>query len=239
MPSIEPIGTITTPFKQKFAIPRQPNLANAKGVIQFYDAYANPHAFTGIEQYSHLWVMFHFHATAHRGWKPAVKAPRLGGNAKLGVFASRSTHRPNNIGLSVVKNGGVTVRQGKAVLTVFGVDLLDGTPIVDIKPYVAYADSLPHATDNLDTYGSIPQRPVIFSDTAQEQCAKRQAQLPDLVDLIRAVLSQDPRPAYRHGQINDDKIYKVALYDTDISWQVKSDAIYVLDIARIDQNIGS
>lgn len=233
MPSIAPIGTIATPFKQKFAIPRQPNLAQAKGVIQFHASYANPQGFKGIEEFSHLWLLFHFHATAHRGWKPGVKAPRLGGNAKLGVFASRSTHRPNNIGLSVVKNGGIEVTDGMASLTVYGVDLLDGTPILDIKPYIRYADCLPDAQDKLDSYGTIPNRSVVFTHTAQRQCEKMQGQHPDLATLIRAVLSQDPRPAYRQSQDVDDKVYKVALYDADISWQVKNNTVYVLDITRI------
>ncbi|MBD3587270.1 tRNA (N6-threonylcarbamoyladenosine(37)-N6)-methyltransferase TrmO [Salinimonas sp. HHU 13199] len=227
---ISPIATISTPFKQKFAIPRQPNLADAKGKITLANDFDDPRSFKGLENYSHLWLLFIFHETAARGWKPAVKAPRLGGNATLGVFASRSTHRPNSIGMSVVKNRGVSQSDGHLQLHVSGVDLLDGTPIIDIKPYIRYADSIDGARDNLDAYAPIPRRPVCFCPTARDQLIPVMKKHPDAADLIEAVLHQDPRPAYRQSTENDDKIYKVKLYDFDVSWQVKNGQIEVLSL---------
>lgn len=240
MPSIsidvDSIATIHTPFKQKFAIPRQPNLADARGTIYFHGEYAQPQCFKGIENYSHLWLLFHFHETAQRGWKPAVKAPRLGGNATLGVFASRSTHRPNGIGMSVVRNGGLTIENGKAVLTVFGVDLLHETPIIDIKPYVRYADAVSHATDNLDSIGTIPRREVQFSPQAQRQLQDISIRYADAASLITTILAQDPRPAYKQHRDDDDKEYRVELYDFDACWQVRGGVVTVLSISRIAAN---
>ncbi len=227
---ISPIATISTPFKQKFAIPRQPNLADAKGQITLASDYNDPRAFKGLENYSHLWLLFIFHETAARGWKPAVKAPRLGGNTTLGVYASRSTHRPNAIGMSVVKNNGVCDNNGQLQLHVSGVDLLDGTPIVDIKPYIRYADSIDSAQDNLENYASIPSRPVHFSVEAHNQLPPITKRYADAAALIVAVLRQDPRPAYRQSNENDDKVYKVKLYDFDVSWQVKNGQIEVLSL---------
>ena len=120
--SLEAIATVATPFKQKFAIPRQPNLANAEGVITFEEGFTDINLLKGIENYSHLWLLFIFHQNIERGWKNTVKAPRLGGNATMGVLASRSTHRPNGIGMSVVKNKGVVSSNGKTQLVVEGVD---------------------------------------------------------------------------------------------------------------------
>ena len=157
--SLEAIATVATPFKQKFAIPRQPNLANAEGVITFKEGFNDINLLKGIENYSHLWLLFIFHQNIERGWKNTVKAPRLGGNATMGVLASRSTHRPNGIGMSVVKNKGVVSSNGQTQLVVEGVDLVDGTPLVDIKPYIAYADSVPSASDNLDDINPIPKPP--------------------------------------------------------------------------------
>ncbi len=224
---ISPIGTIETPFRQKFAIPRQPNLADARGTITFADEFADPRAFEGIDSYSHLWLLFYFHETAHRGWKPAVKAPRLGGNATTGVFATRSTHRPNSIGMSVVKNNGLKVVDGKATLSVSGVDLVSGTPVLDIKPYIAYADAVTTATDSITAVAPIPALAVIFSEAAQQRSRQLKNTFPDLTALIRAVLAQDPRPAYKQKLVTDPKTYKVMLYNFDISWRVTADGVLV------------
>lgn len=224
--SFSAVGTITTPFKQKFAIPRQPNLARAKGQIHLHPDYADPQVFKGIEGFSHLWLLFVFHQTMERGWKPAIKAPRLGGNATLGVFASRSTHRPNPVGMSVVENHGVEIINGQPVLNVCGVDLLCDTPIIDIKPYIRYADSI-EASDNLERYAPIPHRPVSFSEQGLSQLHQHRQRHPDLAALITAVLQQDPRPAYRHKNPDDEKVYQVLLYDLDIAWQVRESAIIV------------
>jgi len=231
--SLAPIGTISTPFRQKFAIPRQPNLANARGQIILDAHFDDPLVFKGLAVFSHVWVLFLFHENKDKGWKSAVKAPRLGGNSTLGVFASRSTHRPNSIGMSAVKNLGFEQINKRLVLQVEGVDLLNGTPIIDIKPYLPYADALPHATDNLNAlhhYQPIPEKNVVISKDAQGPLEKAAQQHPDLPTLLTAVLSQDPRPAYRHKLNTDDKTYHTALYEFDISFTVQDGVVHVLTI---------
>ncbi|MCW8107336.1 tRNA (N6-threonylcarbamoyladenosine(37)-N6)-methyltransferase TrmO [Alteromonas ponticola] len=231
--NITPIGEIQTPFKQKFAIPRQPNLANALGVITFADEFFHPDMLRGIEQFSHLWLVFIFHQTLQRGFKPLVKAPRLGGNAKTGVLASRSSHRPNGLGLSVVKNDGINDINGKTVLQVRGVDLLHLTPIVDIKPYLPYADRVEDTNDNLIRSDHIPMREVHLSKNADKVLRMVSPQYPDLHCLIIDVLRQDPRPAYKHVEDNDEKLYKVQLYEFDVCWKVANGNIVVTDIIAL------
>lgn len=225
--SLSPVGIMRTPFKQKFAIPRQPNLAGASGRLEFSADFTDPACLKGIEGYSHLWVLFLFHETLPRGWQNTVRAPRLGGNATLGVFATRSTHRPNGIGMSVVKNEGIISENGRLILHVKGVDLLDGTPVVDIKPYLPYADSIADATDPLTGYAPIPSREVRWhpdTATARQELAGR---FSDAITLTETILAQDPRPAYRQSDENDPKVYKVALYDVDISWQVSQGVVII------------
>lgn len=231
--TLSPIGTIATPYRQKFAIPRQPNLVDAKGVITMHETVSAPAVFKGIEHFSHLWLLFLFHQTAARGWKPAVKAPRLGGNATLGVFASRSTHRPNALGMSVVRNLGWQQTGKTLSLTVGGVDLLDGTPIVDIKPYIPYADHQQEATDTLTDGHPTSERPVTFSHTADKQVAAAAQRHAGLRELICGILAQDPRPAYRQKLEQDEREYHVALYDLDVHWRVSDGAVEVLRLTPL------
>ena len=231
--SLQSIATIATPFKQKFAIPRQPNLANAQGVITFEEGFNDINMLKGIENYSHLWLLFIFHQNIERGWKNTVKAPRLGGNATIGVLASRSTHRPNGIGMSVVKNKGVVSSNGQTQLVVEGVDLVDGTPLVDIKPYIAYADSVPSASDNLDDICPIPNRNVSFADRLKPMLAEIEKEHRDFSALVIAVLSQDPRPAYKQKLDNDDKTYRVTLYDIDVGFQITDAVVKVTELVHL------
>jgi len=235
--TIHPIGYIETPFKQKFGIPRQPNLANAKGVIELVADITDPNVFKGLEGYSHVWLLFQFHATVKAGWQATVKAPRLGGNAKLGVFASRSTHRPNGLGMSVVKQETFYQKQGKLFLEVSGVDLLDNTPIVDIKPYIPYADALYESVTPFDDeHGSAKPASayeVVFTRISEAQLAEFSLQHPDLPALITAVLAQDPRPAYKKKKSSDDKRYACQLYSYDVAWRVDGQIITVEDIALV------
>ncbi|MDO6566231.1 tRNA (N6-threonylcarbamoyladenosine(37)-N6)-methyltransferase TrmO [Alteromonas sp. 1_MG-2023] len=227
------IGHIQTPFKQKFAIPRQPNLAKAKGQIVLAPDFDDPRVFKGLEVFSHVWLLFLFHENLDKGWKPSVKAPRLGGNATLGVFASRSTHRPNGIGMSAVKNLGSETVDGKLTLNVEGVDLLDGTPIIDIKPYLPYADALPHASDSmaeLTHAAPIPNLDVTINPLVQDLLQEAAAQHPDLPTLLTAVLAQDPRPAYRHKLLSDEKTYHTTLYNYDFAFTVKNGVVDVVGI---------
>jgi tRNA-Thr(GGU) m(6)t(6)A37 methyltransferase TsaA len=228
--AFSPIATITTPFKQKFAIPRQPGLANAKGTISFLPGFDDINMLEGIDGFSHLWLLFIFHQTQARGWKSKVKAPRLGGNASTGVLATRSTHRPNSVGMSVVLNKGVVKHGDSYALNVEGVDLVDGTPIIDIKPYLPYADAISGATDKLSLYHPIPQRTVQFDSVLSATLEELEKQHGDFKSLATSVLSQDPRPAYKHQCDNDPKTYKVALYNVDLSFIVLGGCVRVTQI---------
>jgi tRNA-Thr(GGU) m(6)t(6)A37 methyltransferase TsaA len=230
--NIQPIGKISTPYKEKFAIPRQPGLAkSAEGKITFFAEFNDPNYLRGIEQFSHLWLLFHFHQTADKGHSPLVRPPRLGGNKKLGVFATRSTFRPNNVGMSVVEFGSVDFQNNQLSLVVKGIDLLDGTPILDIKPYVPYADSVLQATGGV-AQNSPELMPVIFTEQATVQINQFGSRYPKLASLIQEVLSQDPRPAY-HKDADNKKAYGMTLYELNIQWQVVNQQNVVLAIQLI------
>ncbi|MGX9462999.1 tRNA (N6-threonylcarbamoyladenosine(37)-N6)-methyltransferase TrmO [Shewanella sp. A14] len=224
------VAICRTPYKQKFGIPRQPGLVNAIGYIEFEPAFNHLDAVRGIEQYSHLWLLFCFHENLAQGWKTTVRPPRLGGNEKLGVFATRSTFRPNGIGQSVVKLHGVEQRKGKVCLKISGMDLLDGTPIVDIKPYIPFSDAI------FDAKGGIAQEApilccVTYTDIAEKQIAQHATQnhYQGLSELIEGVLSQDPRPAYKKAK-EDLKLYQIALYDLDVFWRITPQGIEVVEL---------
>jgi len=231
-PKVIPVAYVTSPFKQKFAIPRQPNLvAAAEGRIVFEPGYDDPNMLRGLDQFSHVWLVFRFHATADRSWSATVQPPRLGGRQRLGVFASRSPYRPNALGLSVVRNLGSGAERGRLVLRVGGLDLLDGTPILDIKPYLPYADALPDATGGFTTALHTTPRSIRFSDEALAALARHAARYPGLRELITAVLGQDPRPAWR-VRTNDDKQYGMSLYEFNIKWRMEPDGVCVVTILK-------
>ncbi|WP_233070656.1 tRNA (N6-threonylcarbamoyladenosine(37)-N6)-methyltransferase TrmO [Motilimonas eburnea] len=228
--SLSEIGLVESPYRQKFGIPRQPGLAPAaKGRIKLLGEVNSPDAFKSIEQYSHLWLIFVFHETMAQGWKPLVRPPRLGGNVKAGVFATRSTFRPNPLGLSVVKNEGIEIIKRQVYLNISELDLLDGTPIVDIKPYLPFADALPHASSDFAPTPPSTQVEVHFAELAKQQLSIIEVRYPKLQVLIEQVLLQDPRPAYKRNKA-DDKVYAVSLYEFNIRWQVNHHIITVLDI---------
>jgi len=212
------IGIIHSCFKEKFGIPRQPGLAPlATAYLELLEPYNDPDALDGLEGCSHLWIQFVFHANSRRDWKPKVKPPRLGGNKSLGVFATRSPTRPAPIGLSVVKLDGIDLVAGKLCLQLSGIDLLDGTPVLDIKPYVPYVDCIPQATN---TFASAPPCfiPVEFSREMAEFCSDYQQKSGiDLLNLIGQILQQDPRPQYQ--QPEPERIYGMKLLDLDVRWQ--------------------
>jgi len=220
--NFRPIGTIKSPYKEKFAIPRQSGLVTAaKGQIILQGDANNDELIRGIEQFSHLWIIFVFHATSTQGWKPLVRPPRLGGNAKMGVLATRSTFRPNPIGMSVVKLDSINTAHNQTSLNISGLDLLNNTPVLDIKPYIPYSDALINAKAGFaQTQPSIMLK-VSFSTTAQTQLMSFQQHYPELELLISQVLTQDPRPAYKRNKL-DEKIYGMALYDLNIQWQLTS-----------------
>lgn len=212
------IGIIHSCFKEKFGIPRQPGLVSlAKAELELIAPYNDPAAIEGLENISHVWIQFVFHANEVDGWKPKVRPPRLGGNQSLGVFATRSPVRPSPIGLSVVKLDSIETKSGKVILHLSGIDLLDGTPVLDIKPYVPYVDCV-HEAENKIAAESPSLLSVQIPDVLMEFCRDYQTQhaIP-LADLIRQILQQDPKPAYQ--QVDTERIYGMKLLDLDLRWR--------------------
>lgn len=222
--SFFPIGHISSCYKQKFGIPRQPNLARINCQLVL-DKRFTEESVRGLAEFSHVWIQFVFHETESQGWKQMVRPPRLGGNQKIGVFASRSTFRPNPLGLSVVELKKVHYEGTRVTLDLCGCDCMDGTPIIDIKPYIPYADSkltalASYATKKPEKWGG-----VLFTENARLQCVAASKRLnEDLKFVIEEILSFDPRPSY-HQTVGDkhsdktDRIYSMRLYDFDLHWQ--------------------
>lgn len=224
------VGFIESPYKQKFAIPRQPGLIpEARGQLVLQPPYADDAIVRGIESFSHLWLVFVFHQTADKGWSPLVRPPRLGGNQKKGVFATRATFRPNPVGLSVVKLEGVQRRGEQLVLLLSGLDLLDGTPVLDIKPYLPYSDALPQAAGGFADAAPETMMTVSLSEQAQTFC--KHSKIPDLQIFIEKVLKQDPRPPYKK-QRDEVQSYGMTLYDLNIKWTVDGEHNHVTEIRR-------
>lgn len=220
------IGIVHSCFKEKFGIPRQPGLAPlARAEIELLPPYDDRSAFDGLEGCTHLWIQFVFHVNKHVNtraeWKPKVKPPRLGGNKSLGVFATRSPTRPAPIGLSVVRFDGIIEHEGKLLVQISGIDLLEGTPVLDIKPYVPYVDCV---LDAENTFAAAPPTPIPVEIPAEllAQCAAYQSRTgTDLAGLITQILQQDPRPQYQ--QPEPTRVYGMALLDLDVRWQYQSD----------------
>lgn len=225
--SIEPIGIVHSPYKEKFAVPRQPGLVpSARCEVILHDQANSLDAVRGIEQFSHVWLLFLFDQNLEAGWRPTVRPPRLGGNERIGVFASRATFRPNGIGMSAVKLRGVRHNNGQVIIDIAGADLVDGTPIIDIKPYIPYSDSLPEAIG-----GFAASQPatleVQFAPSALQQLVGKHADYHRAV--ISEVLAQDPRPAYKKGK-PDSKLYAVNLFDFNVQFTVTEPNITVVSI---------
>ncbi len=225
---LRPIGIIHSPFREKFGIPRQPGLLpEVKCVLELLPPYNVPEAVAGLEDYSHVWIQFLFHQSARKQWQPMVRPPRLGGNQKVGVFASRSPFRPNPIGLSVVKLERVSTDNGRVQLHLSGGDMVDGTPVLDIKPYIAYADSIPDAVSGFAPTPPEEKLQVRFSQTAEQQLASREGG-DELIALITGLLALDPRPAY--AEDDNERVYGMRLYDFDLRWRVQDGCVEVLEL---------
>lgn len=197
------IGYHHSPLTQKFGIPRQPNLVQVSSHIEFVPPYDNVAAFEGIENYSHLWIIWQFHHNRPQAnFRPQVRPPRFGGNAKMGVFATRSMYRPSPLGLSVVRLERLEVINHKVRLYIIGADMADGTPIFDIKPYLAFSDSI---TDAISQQIDTPSMRKTAIDTKAKQVFDgliRQGVLEDAdVRIIQGLIAQDPRPAYRQDEV--------------------------------------
>jgi len=231
--SLSPIGTIHSPFKEKFGIPRQPLLVpEAKATLELLIPYNSVDVVAGLEGFSHIWLTFIFHQTMRDRWQPRVRPPRLGGNRRVGVFASRSPFRPNPIGLSVVALDGISTENGKVELLLSGVDLLDGTPVLDIKPYLPYVDSIPEAKSGYASEPPQASKSVLFSKKAETQLRQR-SDGAELQRLIMKLLECDPRPAYKN-EPQPDRIYGMRLYDFDLKWRVMGDEVEVVELASVE-----
>lgn len=186
----------------------------------------------GLEAYSHIWIHFLFHETMVEGWRPTVRPPWLGGQKRVGVFASRSPHRPNFIGLSVVRLTGISVEKDGIFLEISGLDLVDKTPVVDIKPYLPYSDSLPEATSGFIPAPHAENREVIFTEAAADACATyeqrtgRQLRL-----LITETLTQDPRPA---SQRRHTRQFGIRFWDVNVRFEGQGQRFLVLSIVAVD-----
>ncbi len=224
--NIQVIARMKSDFPSKFGIPRQSGLIEElRSTVVFEPEFRNTDALRGIEDFSHLWLIWQFSEAVRTGWSPTVRPPRLGGNARMGVFATRSPFRPNNLGLSSVRLLGVenTAEYG-TVLHVGGADLMDGTPIFDIKPYIPYGDCHPEATGGFtDTAGDFLLQ-VDFPAALLEKLppGKREAAM--------GVLSHDPRPSY---QKDPDRIYGLSFAGCDIRFQVQEKQLTVLAVEVI------
>lgn len=213
MHSVAPVGYLRSCFREKFAIPRQPQLAPAaRGVLELLPPFNSGEAVAGLEQVSHVWLLFLFHQALEDKPRLKVRPPRLGGNQSIGVFASRATHRPNGIGQSVVRLD--KVEAGRLYLS--GIDLLDGTPILDIKPYVPYADCITGAHNGIAETAP-PTIDVEWQPAALEQARLHAQRLDEpLVELVEQCLAQDPRPAYQVPE--SSRRYGCRLWDLDVRW---------------------
>ena len=268
------VGYHRAPLSQKFGAPRQPNLVALTSVIEMLAPYDTPAAFVGLEAFSHIWISWQFHhnyikkdnsanknadTTKTTGFRPQVRPPRLGGNQKIGVFASRSMYRPSALGLSVVKLERVEVIQGRAFLIISGADMIDGTPIIDIKPYVAYSDALVEAES-----GFAPTAPTLLAVTMTEPAYEQFVALANTgqlinnekainieqdtvttlmhqmqsqlllsdIDIIKALIAQDPRPAYRRTQINMP--FTMRYKSVDVSFQlIAGDELQITAVVEV------
>ena len=224
--NIQVIARMHSDFATKFGIPRQSGLVEElRSTIVFEPEFRNPDALRGIEDFSHLWIIWQFSEAVRTGWSPTVRPPRLGGNTRMGVFATRSPFRPNNLGLSSVRLLGVehTEKYG-TVLHVGGADLMDGTPIFDIKPYIPYGDSHPEATGSFtDTAGDF----LLNVEFPEQLLCKLPA---DKRDAAIGVLSHDPRPSY---QRKPDRIYGLTFAGFDIRFKVNDHTLTVEEVHKI------
>lgn len=231
---MEPIATVSSPYKEKFGIPRQPGLANSLvSTIKFLPDFSSPDIIRGLEGCSHIWLIFIFSECIDKGWTPTVRPPRLGGNKRLGVFATRSPYRPNPVGLSPVKLLSAKTHNGCIELSISGADLLDGTPILDIKPYLAYSDIITTATFDIADKIDLLQQEVFFSNQAIKVLSEVENRLQQPIkEQIIEVLKCDPRPAYKKNDV--EKSYGIKLHDLNIRFRI-SDLQILIDTITCEE----
>lgn len=224
------IGHIHTDFPSKFGIPRQSGLVpQLKGTITFEPEFRNLQAFKGLEEFSHIWLLWKFSRSEKEHWSATVKPPRLGGKKRMGVFATRSPYRPNDIGLSSVKLEKVCYEPDKGpILYVSGADLMDGTPIYDIKPYIAYSDCHPDAKSG---FADLVRGNVLLVDFPKELLElypeeKREA--------VIGILAQDPRPAY---DTDETRLYGVEFAGFDVRFTVRGNQLQVKELVKLNEKL--
>lgn len=222
---IKPIAFIKTDFKEKFGIPRQSGIIeNICGEIVFEKQFRHPDALRGIEEYSHLWLIFDFTQNHRTQFSPTVRPPRLGGNTRVGVFATRSPFRPNNLGLSCVKLEGIKHDETQGdILIVSGVDLLDNTPIYDIKPYIPYCDCKPQAKGSFSDEFKDYKIDVLYDENVFLDVEK------SVKENIINIISQNPKPAYKQ----DKKEYKFLFSDYEITFEITGEKAVILKIENV------
>jgi tRNA-Thr(GGU) m(6)t(6)A37 methyltransferase TsaA len=226
---IEPIAYIKTDFKEKFGIPRQSSLAsNTVGKITFKKEFRNSDALKGLEGFSHLWLIWEFSANSNKsdGWSPLVRPPRLGGNTYMGVFATRSPFRPNSLGLSCVKIHSIDFDSPDGpFIYVMGADMMDGTPIYDIKPYIKYADSHPDAL-----CGYADEIPKNTLEVKLSEKIKETFKDADFINTLTEVLQLDPRPSYHN---DPNRIYGMLYGNYNVKFTVKEDILEIIEIQLV------
>ena len=218
---IKPIAKIQNGFPEKFGIPRQSGLVPTMGKIIFEEEYRNPDALKGLEGFSHLWLIWHFSLNEEKAWSPTVRPPRLGGNKRVGVFATRSPFRPNPLGLSCVKIEKIVCEEGSGtVIYVTGADLADGTPIYDIKPYLPFTDSHP------DAVGGFADEKKDYKLDVTMSC---DADIPqENLELIKQIISNDPRPAYQN---DPERVYKMSVLGYNVEFTADGKKAIVINIS--------
>ena len=224
--TLKVIAHIHTAFPTKFGIPRQSGLVEElRGEIVFTPEYRNPDALRGLEDFSHIWLVWQFSGAVRESWSPTVRPPRLGGNERVGVFATRSPFRPNAIGLSCVKLESVQHEDGFGdVLIVSGADLMDGTPIYDIKPYLPYADAHPEA---LGGFAPLPKETIEVKSPPELLQKLPEGQR----EALLGVLAQDPRPQYQN---DPERVYGMSFGGWDVKFRVKDGVLTVLSLAETE-----
>lgn len=220
------IGHVYTDFQEKFGIPRQSGLVDElTGTVVFLPEYRQPEAFRGLEDFSHIWILWEFHKAKRENWSATVKPPKLGGNKRMGVFATRSPFRPNNIGLSSVKLTEIEYTDDYGpILHISGVDLLNGTPVYDIKPYIPYTDCHPDATGGFTEHLHTGKLDVIFPPELLAMIPE--AKRPALI----GILAEDPRPGYQH---DPDRRYGVAFAGFDVRFHINGNVLTVCEVVAV------
>jgi len=225
------IGIIESCFKQKFAIPRQSGLVpQAQAKLILNPQYNHLEVVRGLEQYSHLWILFVFHQSLSNKRKLTVRPPRLGGKEKLGVFATRSNFRPNPIGQSVVKLDSIENQNNNIILNLSGVDILHNSPVIDIKPYLPYSDCVANAKAGIAHLPPEKEFSVTFSEIASKQLEDATARHgTDIAAFISELLAYDPRPAF-YDEDSDTGVYASKILDFDLKWQITDKKVTVLEL---------